>query len=102
MGAPLEGDIHAEGVQPLEWIIEAKRGRFRIPAALHVVLFPEVEPAKIDSRSRHSCPRDQTLGEGKPRSEERRVGKECRSRWSREHREKRDGRASTVTTGSGS
>jgi len=28
MGAPLEGDIHAEGVQPLKRIVEPKRRRF--------------------------------------------------------------------------
>src|SRR6266581_2718369 len=66
MGAPLEGDIHAEGVQPLERIVEPKRRRFRIPAALHMVLLPQVKPTEIDSRVRHASPRDQTLREGEP------------------------------------
>ena len=66
MRASLESDIHAEGVQPLERIVEAMRGRFRIPAPLHVVLFPEVKPTEVDSRSGHPGPRDQTLWEGKP------------------------------------
>src|SRR5439155_21975687 len=66
MGAPLEGDIQTEGVQPLEWIVEAVRDRLGIPAALHMVLLPQVKTTEIDSRVRHASPRDQTLREGEP------------------------------------
>src|SRR6266576_4325441 len=66
MGAPLEGDIQAEGVQPLEWIVEAVRDRLGIPSALHAVLLPEIEPAEIHSGARHPGPGDKTLREGEP------------------------------------
>src|SRR5438876_213351 len=49
MGAPLEGDVHAEGVPPLARIVEAVRDRLGTPAALHAVLLPEIEPAEIHS-----------------------------------------------------
>src|SRR5205809_1090972 len=66
MAPPLEGNIQAEGVQPLEWIVEAVRDRLGIPSALHAVLLPQVKPAEIHSRPRHASPRDQTLREGEP------------------------------------
>src|SRR2546430_12963470 len=66
MGAPLESDIHAEGVQPLERIVEAVRDRLGIPSALHAVLLPEIEPAEIHSSARHASQRDQTLREREP------------------------------------
>src|SRR5213596_1533741 len=66
MGAPLEGDVHAEGVQPLERIVEAVRDRLGIPAALHAVLLPEIEPAEIHSGVRHPGLRNQTLREREP------------------------------------
>src|SRR6266480_473732 len=66
MGAPLEGDIQAEGVQPLEWIVEAVRDRLRVPSALYAVLLPEIEPAEIHSGVRHPRPGDETLREGEP------------------------------------
>src|SRR5207249_5581698 len=66
MGAPLEGDVHAEGVQPLERIVEAVRDRLGIPAALHAVLLPEIEPAEIHSGVRHPGPSDETLRQRVP------------------------------------
>src|SRR5437867_2600514 len=66
MGAPLEGDIQAEGVQPLEWIVEAVRDRLGVPSALYAVLLPEIEPAEIHSGVRHPRPGDETLREGEP------------------------------------
>src|SRR5436309_15783628 len=66
MGAPLEGDVHAEGVQPLERIVEAVRDRLGVPSALYAVLLPEIEPAEIHSGVRHPRPGDETLREGEP------------------------------------
>src|SRR5438034_10056234 len=66
MGAPLESDIHAEGVQPLKRIVEAVGDRLGIPSALHAVLLPGIEPAEVHSGARHASPRNQTLREGIP------------------------------------
>src|SRR5437762_14387832 len=50
--------------------------------------------ALVGWRQRHHLTISPTVSANRIRSEERRVGKECRSRWSREHeKKKREGRA---------
>src|SRR4026209_2363763 len=50
-----------------------------------VVTVPTVRPAPVMAVVAALCVRPTTLGTATCRSEERRVGKECRSRWSPDH-----------------
>src|SRR5688572_33036176 len=61
-------------------------------AAQHVGGRWLVSRADVEQRARHRGRPGRPLGERNAwaRSEERRVGKECRSRWSREKRKKKE------------
>src|SRR2546430_7512829 len=68
-------DLTVTGVQTCALPISARCG----------VAQPFMSAVGSWSRSPSGCDRPSTLGRDGPRSEERRVGKECRSRWSPYH-----------------
>src|SRR5205085_5778064 len=52
----LERDVGADRVHSLERIVEPIWGRFRVPAAQHLVRLPQVESTEVDSCAGHSRP----------------------------------------------
>src|SRR5437016_9353435 len=74
-------DWSVTGVQTCALPISTVQERLSILAPISTLLGPPSHSINVPAPSLESCPQ----GFGSPRSEERRVGKECRSRWSPYH-----------------